>query len=84
LLDAPIDAHFAAFRAGVGKADDASSSGASEEGKDVQEVAIVHERAAGRGVNPNCKSRHFGCKSARDKQSTHIQMDKSPHRYISK
>jgi hypothetical protein len=30
LLDAQIDVHFAAFPAGVGKADDASLSGASE------------------------------------------------------
>jgi hypothetical protein len=52
LLDAPIDAHFAPFTAG--EADDASSSGASEEGKDVEEVAEfvrgrpvghIHERA---------------------------------------
>jgi hypothetical protein len=52
LLDAPIDAHFAAFTAG--EADDASLLGASEEGEDVEEVAEfvigrpvghIHERA---------------------------------------
>jgi hypothetical protein len=54
LLDAPIDAHFAAFPAGVVKADDALSSGASEEVEDVEDVAKfvrgrpvghIHERA---------------------------------------
>jgi hypothetical protein len=52
LLDAPIDAHFAAFTAG--EADNASLSGASEEGQDVEEMAKfvrgrpvghIHERA---------------------------------------
>jgi hypothetical protein len=45
LLDAPIDAHFAAFTAGEA---DASSSGASEEGKDVEKVAeLVRGRPVG-------------------------------------
>jgi hypothetical protein len=51
LLDAPIDAHFAAFPAGVGEADDAPSSGANEEVEDVAKfvrgrpVGHIHERA---------------------------------------
>jgi hypothetical protein len=52
LLDAPIDAHFAAFTAG--EADDASLLGASKKGEDVersdkfvrgQPVGHIHERA---------------------------------------
>jgi hypothetical protein len=51
LLDAPIDAHVAAFPAGIGEADDASSSGANEDVEDVAKflrgrpVGHIHERA---------------------------------------
>jgi hypothetical protein len=46
LLDGPIDAHFAAFTAG--EADDSSLPGASEEGKDIEEVAeFVRGRPVG-------------------------------------
>jgi hypothetical protein len=49
LLDAPIDAHFAAFPAGFGEADDASSSGAD---KDVEDVEDVAKFVRGRPVGP--------------------------------
>jgi hypothetical protein len=46
LLDAPIDAHFAAFPAGVGRADDASS-GANEDIEDVAKLVGQRGRPVG-------------------------------------
>jgi hypothetical protein len=65
LLDALIDAHFAAFPAGAAKADDASSLGAVEDVEDVAKfvrgrpVGHIHERE----YCDSCSSCGCGCSS---------------------
>jgi hypothetical protein len=75
LLDAPIDAHFAVFPAGVGEADEASLSGADEDVEDVEDVAkFVLCRGQARPQNHNKRFPQYQATQAGTFEKTSCQL----------